>query len=381
MRAHVWGCSLALLGFSSSIAFGDVIYVTDFSTLSSAINSANAAPNSTIYLAPGTYTGGELPDIRASVTIAIDPGAQAGSAVLETTPTGEEGLLTVPFGVASVNLTVDGITFEGASISDAAGGNGAGIRDQSSGTASLLVSNSTFLSDQDGILTGDGDPNQDQQLMITVSNSLFANNGNADSNPNTFGREHAIYAFGQSLNVSGSAFCGTLAGHDIKSRTAVTIVTNSVLYDGASDPNYSGCGVGSTSYALDAPSGGQVSVSGDQFIQGDATDNSAVLSYGEEGIDFSNNSLTVDNSSFTSTTAGRGIQELEDGVPTCLVTVQLSATTFSPTLVPVTPPNCSAEAAPPQPVNEPGTGWMYLAALAACGFVWRRARAMPRSWQ
>ncbi len=375
MRSSVW-LSLALLASTSSAALAGVIHVTDFSSLSAAINSANVSPDSTIYLAPGVYSGGALPNILASVTLAIETGSQAGSAILNTIPTGEKGILTIPTGASPINLTVDGLTFENASISDADGGNGAGIRDQSSGAAFLLVTNSFFLNNQDGILTGDGEPNQDQLLMITVSNSLFANNGNDHSDPSVFGREHAIYAFGQSLTVSGTTFCGTLAGHDIKSRTAVTTVTNSVFYDGvapdAADPNYdSRCGVGSASYSIDAPNGGQVSTSGNQFFQGPATGNPAIISYGEEGVDFAQNSLSVDSSAFASTSGGIGIQEL----PNCIVPVQLSSTTFTG-VTPVSPPGCSNDVVvtPPQPVDEPATGWIFLMALAAGAFAWRRPR-------
>src|SRR5205085_8558037 len=69
-------------------------YVDTFLELSNAIKSADAAPGSTIYLAPGTYGGGALPLISASMTLQLDPAfhAAAGSAILSTTPTNSKGL-------------------------------------------------------------------------------------------------------------------------------------------------------------------------------------------------------------------------------------------------------------------------------------------------
>jgi hypothetical protein len=375
MRPQFLLSALTVLGFSSGTAFGGVFYATDFGTFSNSINAANVSPdNDTIFLAPGIYTGGSLPNILADLTISLDRAhystAQDGSAILNTTPTGEKGILTIPGGTG-INLTVDGLTFENASISADDGGNAAGIRDQSFG-GSLIVSNSTFLNNQDGILTGSGAAVQVEALDISISNSIFANNGRS-------GKEHAIYAFGQSLSVIGSTFCGTILGHDIKSRTAVTLVTNSTLYDGAAAA-MAICSTGSTSYALDLPNGGQVSVDGVQFIQGNTTDNSAIVSYGEEGLLYGSNSFKVENSTFASTVNGTGIQELSiTGAPTCLIKVQLPNTTFSDTLMPVNPADCSTTATtdPPVPVDEPATLWMLLATLLGGASFWRRPR-LPR---
>jgi hypothetical protein len=371
MRARFLASSLAFLGFSASLAHAGVFYATDFGTFSNSIDAANANPDSdTIYLAPGTYTGGALPNILASVTIALDRtnylGAADGSAILDTTPAGQKGILTVPGG-AGINLTVDGLTFQNASIADASGGNAAGIRDQSFGGL-LSVSNSTFLNNQNGILTGSGAAIQDETLLIAVTNSLFANNGRS-------GQEHGIYAFGGGLTVSGSTFCGTILGHDIKSRTAVTTVTNSTFYDGAAAA-LAICNVGSASYSIDSPNGGQLSVGGDDFVQGAAGDNPAIISYGEEGLLYGSNSINVNDSTFASTVSGTGIQELSrSGTPTCVAPVQLSNTTFSSTLTPVVPVGCSS-AAPtdPVPVEEPSTTWTLLSVLLGGAFLLRWSR-------
>ena len=81
------------------------------------------------------------------------------------------------------------------------------IRDQSGGSTTLKVENSYFLHNQDGILTS----NPGETILVT--NSIFKNNGASD------GKEHALYVgAGFNLTVSGSTFCGTTTGHDIKSR-------------------------------------------------------------------------------------------------------------------------------------------------------------------
>src|SRR5579872_5813205 len=312
------------------------IYVDNFLELSSAIKSANSAPGSTIFLAPGTYSGGALPLITASMTLELDPAfhAAAGAAILKTIPTNSKGLLTVPT-VANVNLTVNGLTFENASISATLGGNGAGIRDQATGASSLTVLNSTFLHNQDGILTGDGLPAQQQQLVVSITDSLFANNGSAN------GQEHGIYILGHSLDISGSTFCGTIGGHDVKSRTAITTVSNSNLYDGLAPSSQPLCSAGSTSYAVDAPNGGSLTLTNDLLSQGSNSPNTAIVSYGEGGLLYTNNAFIASGDFFKSTISGRAIQELASGTPTCLTPVQFSNTTFSSNLKPIVPAGCS----------------------------------------
>ncbi len=365
MRARL---AVALLIFGSPAQAG-IIHVSNFTELSAAIDSANLDSGSTIYLAPGTYSGGALPFITASTIFQLDPAfnAPAGAAILNTLPTGSKGLLTVDT-VANVNLTVDGLTFQNASISAGLGGNAAGIRYQGSGATLLEVSNSIFLNNQDGILTGTGAPPDQEQLAVTISNSLFANNGAPD------GSEHALYIFGHSLDVSGSTFCGTIGGHDIKSRAAITTITDSFLYDGAIAPGQPLCGAGSTSYAVDAPNGGQLTLTNNLLVQGDQTQNSAMVSYGEEGLLYANNSLIASGDIFSSTINGRGIQEFSGSTPTCVTPVQLSNTSFSANLVPVTPAGC-VSVSPPVQLDEPDNLAMMLASLlfAISLARWRRA--------
>jgi hypothetical protein len=366
--------ALLLLVFATPSQAG-VIHVSDFAELTAAIGTANQAVGSTIYLAPGIYSGGALPLVTASTIFQLDPAfhAAAGAAILNTTPTNSKGLLTVPGFSSGVDLTVDGLTFENASISAALGGNGAGIRYQGSGAASLTILNSIFLNNQEGILAGTGGPAPQEQLAVSIVNSLFANNGA----PNGF--EHGIYIFAHSLNVGGSTFCGTVGGHDIKSRAANTTVSNSFLYDGAAPASQPLCSAGSTSYAIDAPNGGQLTITNDTLVQGSNSPNVGMVSYGEEGMLFAANSLLASGDAFDSTVNGRGIQELSRGRPACLVPVQLVNTSFSANLVPVTPPGCLATSTP-VPLDEPENLTNLMAPLLVMTFLFarRRARAQVR---
>jgi hypothetical protein len=225
-------------------------------------------------------------------------------------------------------LTVNGLTFTGAQIDNSLGGNGAGIRDQTTDPgAMLVVLNSTFTGNQEGILTGDN-----AGETVTVANSSFVNNGN----PNSDYFQHALYVNGGSLTVSGSLFCGQLIGHDIKSRAQVTIVTSNQLYDGAANPAL-GCNAGSSSFAVDLPNGGAAIISGNQIVQGAASPNYKMIDYGEEGLAYGNNSLVVLGNSFTSSGTPSATAVYD---PYC-VTAQLGNNTFSGITTIVNPPACA----------------------------------------
>jgi hypothetical protein len=298
-----------------------------YQTISDAVAFADADTNSNdsfdIQVTPGTYTN-DFPEVTRPVTIEVDPNATGPVVLLATEPLpNKKGII-----LTTSSLTVRGLTFEGATISNADGGNGAGIRDQnvdgSNPPASLIVENSTFIGNQEGILTG-----YDASETISIVNSTFANNGNPD--PNYF--QHALYVNDAgSLTVTGSLFGGQLIGHDIKSRAMVTTITNSRIYDGAPDPA-DGIGAGSTSYGIDTPNGGVVTISGNLIVQGPASENSTMVDYGTEGLVYSSNSLTVSNNTFISTGLSHAI-----GIYDAFATpVQLNNNTFQGVETPVYP--------------------------------------------
>ena len=325
---------VSLLGASASAARAQTTVLTvgpagQYQKVSAAVSVADADTDPNHYfdiqITPGIYTN-DFPYVTRPMTIEVDPrypGKRATLKATENLPNEKGIILTV------ASLTVNGLTFTGATISNALGGNGAGIRDQNTGPgASLVVQNSAFVGNQEGILTGD-DPDE----VITVINSRFFNNGN----PNINYFQHGLYVnYAYSLTVSNSVFCGQLIGHDIKSRAQITMIENNQLYDGAADSPV-GCRAGSTSLAIDLPNGGNATVSGNQIIQGATTQNYKMIDYGEEGLVYSNNNFLVTGNSFTSIGTPNATAVYD---PDC-VPVQLQNNNFAGITTVVDPAACA----------------------------------------
>jgi hypothetical protein len=308
-----------------------------YQTISSAVDVANADTDLThnydIQVLPGTYTNDFPAALTRPMTIEVDPCCTGQEVALNATVDlpNQKGIL-----LSLSSLTVNGLTFEGAHISAALGGNGAGIRDQSEDPAAMLIiQNSLFTNNQEGVLTGD---NANQVIM--VSNSSFINNGNPD--PSVF--QHGIYVnAGAMFSVSDSLFCGQLIGHDVKSRAASTTVTGSTMYVGTNSGAPGGCNPGSTSNAIDMPNGGTGNIDMDQIFQGDGNQNGSMIRYGEEGlVSGFTNALTVTNTLFDNlgpTKSGIAIDELNNcSAPV----VGVSTNTFTGNLTQVNPANCAA---------------------------------------
>jgi hypothetical protein len=297
-----------------------------YKTVSAAASAADADRNTENYydirVMPGTYIN-DFPQVTRPMT--IETAVAGGSVVLKATealPNGKGIILT------AASLTINGLTFTGAEIADRSGGNGAGIRDLNTGPAAVIVENSTFTGNQEGMLTG-----FDANETITVINSKFINNGN----PSHRYFQHALYVnYAGSLTVGNSLFCGQLIGHDVKSRAATTIVENNQLYDGAANPAL-GCNAGSTSYAIDTPNGGAVTISANRIVQGGTTENDRMVAYGEEGLRYSNNKFLVSNNSFSNSNVPSAIAIYD---PNC-VTARLSNNSFVGIATIVSPPNCA----------------------------------------
>jgi hypothetical protein len=318
-----------------------------------------------IEVAPGTYTN-DFSDVTSPMTIEVTPGDTA-PVVLDATvpPTDLKGIITT-----SASLTVNGLTFEGAAIDPGDGSNGAGIRDQA-GTALLDVENSIFENDQDGILA-DAQTTIGESVIIGgstfISDGFDAGGGTCPSS----GCDHAVYVGAvNSLSVSGSVFCGTSVGHDIKSRAATTTITDNQIYDGAADSAFN-CPAGSTSYAIDLPNGGVGIISGNTITQGPSTLNPTMVSYGEEGLTYSDNSLLLSNNDLTSTGVS-GAFGVNDQTSPC-VPVQLQNDSFSGIDTPVNPPSCAESVADSPSVPEPSSLLALMSALVGCFAIGARPR-------
>ena len=301
-----------------------------YRSINAAVAAANADSNVNNYydieVAPGTYTN-DFPVVTRPMTIKVDPKRVGNPVLLKATVPlpNQKGIV-----LALASLTVDGLTFMGATIDNSLGGNGAGIRDQNTGAgATLIVRNSIFAGNQEGILTG-----EDSGETITVTNSRFENNGNPDQSH----FQHALYVNrAASLTVTGSLFCGQLIGHNIKSRAFVTRIENNQIYDGQSYAAV-GCRAGSSSFAIDIPEGGVATISGNRIFQGPATQNNKMIAYGEEGLPFGKNSLSISNNAFIN--SAPNATAIYD--PKC-VPIDLLDNAFQGAATPVDPAGCAVK--------------------------------------
>jgi hypothetical protein len=247
-----------------------------YSTLAAAVGAASAG--ATIDIEAGIYVNQDA-DITVPFTI-----QGIGSVVFTATGqlSNDKGFLVI-----DATTTVENLTFEHA-LADPSSNNGAGIRYQQ---GNLTVLDSRFIDDQDGILAT---PDVAGTGTVTVRGSLFQGNGIA-SGPGS-GYAHGLYAtYLASLTVTGSSFTGTLAGHDIKSRAANTLVAGNDLDDGVT---------GTASYAIDLPNGGNARIIANTIDQGPHTSNPTMIAYGEEGLLYDGNSVLIDGNSFANTRPG-----------------------------------------------------------------------------
>jgi hypothetical protein len=334
MRAHLYlfSAGLACAGWAIP-AFADTVITVgaggQYQTISAAVAAADADPDPSnayvIAVMPGTYTN-DFPQVTRPMMIEVDPAHAGQPVVLQATEDlpNQKGII-----LTFASLTVNGLTFTGARIDNSLGGNGAGIRDESTGPAHLVVLNSTFAGNQEGILD-DGNPDE----TVVIINSTFENNGNPD--PDYF--QHGIY-IGQSgsLTVSNSLFCGQLIGHDVKSRARFTTILNSRLYVGEANSAL-GCNAGSASFAIDVPNGGVATILGNQIVQGDTAQNHTMVAYGEEGLPYSSNSVLMSGNDFTSTASWNATAILD---PDCII-ANLSSNTFQNVPTIVNPLGCVA---------------------------------------
>lgn len=164
------------------------------------------------------------------------------------------------------NETIDNIVFEGARVSDANGGNGAGIRYQAK---NLTIRNCQFNSCQNGILEGGSYTG----AVITIQNSEFFNNGyEFIGNPSFSGYEHNIYISAQtdSLLVKNCYFHDPRGeANSLKTRAQKSYI----LYNVIDEAN------GQGSWEINIAQGGLSVIIGNVIIQGANSINHGIVSY------------------------------------------------------------------------------------------------------
>lgn len=164
------------------------------------------------------------------------------------------------------NIRIENFEFSGAKVSHK---NGAAIR---------VVGKNFYLSDcyihnnENGILSG-----KNKKSEIVIENCEFSYNGRGK------GRTHNIYIGKiKSFTLINSFSHHAYVGHNVKSRAE----TNNILYNRIMDFQD-----GRSSYSIDLPSGGTALVLGNIIQQSPATKNSAIVSFGAEGLIYKKNKL------------------------------------------------------------------------------------------
>ena len=219
-----------------------------FSTISAAV--AASRDGDTVQVQAGTYVN-DFAAVNTKITIQ-GVGGMAHLVATIPPPDGKAILTT------NTDITLDHLEFSDAAVADR---NGAGVRYQG---GSLVMTNCYVHDNQDGIL-GNSIPTD----TISISNSEFSHNGTGD------GSTHNIYIGDiASLIIDSSYFHDAVVGHEIKSRAENTTITNSRIQDGAT---------GTASYSIDLPNGGNATIRGNVIQQGPASQNPAIIAFGEEG--------------------------------------------------------------------------------------------------
>ncbi|MDB5364168.1 MAG: putative pectin lyase [Rhodospirillales bacterium] len=259
-----------------------------YTTLTAAIKASSAGD--TVYVRAGTYINDS-----ASISHDLSIIGVGGPVVLQSTHWLDNGKAIL---ITNANVHLENLEFTGATASD---NNGEGVR-MSGGH--LEVVNCYFHDNQEGILTGD-DPNG----TLVITNSRFERNGYGD------GYTHGVYVNHiASVTVTGSYFADQNVGHHLKSRAAMTVVTNNIFDDGNS----------TTSYSIDMPSGGVGVITGNYIYQGASSQNPIAIHFGgEQTTKWPNSSLTVEGNVIVNDRAS-GVA-VNNSMPESLVTIDGNA--------------------------------------------------------
>jgi hypothetical protein len=245
---------------------------------------AAAAAGDTIQIdSAGNYAGDVCQWNTSGLTLI---GVGSGRAVLNAAGKSSQGKAI--WVISGNNNTVENIEFTGASVVDL---NGAGIRAEGS---NLTIRNCYFHDNQEGILT-DGGPS-----TILIEFSEFSHNGAGD------GFSHNLYIGNVSRFIFRYNYShGAVIGHLLKSRAA----QNEIYYNRLSDE-----GTGTASYDIDLPNGGRSFIVGNLIEKGPNAQNSALVSYQEEGANSGNptHELFVVNNTMVND-FGRGTFVVVDG--------------------------------------------------------------------
>jgi hypothetical protein len=215
-----------------------------YATIAAAV--AAAMDGDTVAVSAGTYIN-DFATIKTKITLTSVGGPVA--MVSTATPGAVHALLTV-----ATDATVNGFVFSGMKAADGAG---AGIRYQG---GALVVTNSLFVGNQNGLLATAAAAG-----TILIQGSEFSGNGAGDG----FSHNISVGAI-KSLTIQSSYIHDAICGDEVRSLAAATTITGSRIEDN---------GAGSA-YAVDAPNGGIVSLSGNTIQKGVLSTVAAMVRFG-----------------------------------------------------------------------------------------------------
>ena len=273
---------------------GRVLYVgadKEYKKPSEAINAAQAGD--TIVIDEGVWTDDTIycpntPDITIRGA-GIDKTVLDASGLVASTYPSDEPHIAGWKGIwviTAANWTVEGITFRNARIPDGAGHNGAGIRFEPwfSEEGGITIRGCSFTGCQNGILCG-AFPN----ATMTIEECVFRGNGNREEWGGSEGNTHNLYIGDiKELVFRNCVSDHAWKGHNLKSRARKTTIENSVFDDGHD---------GRSSYLVNCPNGGIVTITGCKFVQSETAENGIMVSIGEEGA-YSQTKLTQYGNTF-----------------------------------------------------------------------------------
>ena len=212
---------------------------------------AKAHDGDTVRVAAGTYE--DCASIRQNRFIIEGDG---GEVVMKNKTCAGKAILVID----GTKVTVRGLTLSNARVADK---NGAGIRAEG---GELLVENTRFLDNENGLMSAN-----EPKVSIRIVDSTFMGNGACQPVCS-----HGIYAGHiKFLRVERSRFFNQHEGHHIKSRADSTEVVGCDIADGPT---------GNSSYLIEIPNGGAVSIAANQMRKGRMSSNGGTaISIGGEG--------------------------------------------------------------------------------------------------
>jgi hypothetical protein len=205
--------------------------------------------------------------------------------------------------IAGRDVLVEGIDFHDAKVPDR---NGAGIRAEG---GNLTVRDSGFYDNENGILGGT------PGSTMRIERAVFARNGYGD------GYTHNLYVNAVDLlHVSDSWFREARIGHQVKSRARETRLERNYLMDGPA---------GTSSYLVDTPDGGVVTLRGNLMHKGPRADNAIAVAFGAEGLKWTDNRLTMVHNTLVMTRNGGTYVNVAAGTAAVTLRANLFAGTGS----------------------------------------------------